>query len=170
MAHNKETKTAARKSFVYEGLPMTTCAKKHGISVGTVQNWKNKALAAGDDWDVERDAFLMSDMGIDDAAALMFRSYIRNHNATMLLLELPKKEGGIQDPMDRVKALSTLADAHSKLLASHSKHQPKLSQLATALEVITALSDYIEQHNKELLGEFTKIIEPFGAELSKRYG
>ena len=171
MAHSQKLRTALRKTYISDRVPLTTCAAKHKVSVATAQNWKNKAKQSGDDWDKERDAFDVSSMGLEDAAALMLRQHIRHHNAVMEMLDLPRgDEGAIADPMDRVKALSTAADSYAKMLSSHRKHSPSISELSTALDVVRFLTDYLEKENPDLLIEFVDVLEPFGMELSKRYG
>lgn len=166
MAHPESLRLALRTSYVYDQLPLTTCAQKHKVSKATAQNWKNKAKLAGDDWDKERDAVAVSAQGFEEATSTMFRQYIKQHQATMALLE----DDVISDPMERIKALSTLSDSYAKQLATHRKYAPEISELAVALDVIKFLSDYLEQNNRDLLGEFLAILEPFGQELGTRYG
>lgn len=170
MAHPAEKRIALRKSYVFDRLPLTTSATKHKVSVATAQNWKNKAKAMGDDWDKERDAYDASAMGMEEATSRMLRNHIKQHNATMELLELPAKDGGIVDPLERIKALATAADSYSKLLAAHRKYSPQISELATALDVMTFFSDYLENNHRDLLKDFLPALESFGRELSKRYG
>lgn len=166
MAYSKEVRQKARSAYIYERLPLTLAAKKVDVSVQTLQNWKNKAKEAGDDWDKARDAMELSAKGLEEATAKMLRNHITQHNATMEMLE----DGTIAEPIERVKALATAADSYSKLLAAHRKYSPQISELATALDVISFFSEYLEANHKGLLAGFIQVLEPFGEELSKRYG
>ena len=74
MAHNAQTRAAARAAYIYDNLPLTQVSTAHGISLATLRSWKRNAAAQGDDWDKLRALTKRVDEHDKQVSALTSRS------------------------------------------------------------------------------------------------
>ena len=147
MAHEQSTRAELRRLYVFERLSLERAAELCKVSVATARRWKASAEKAGDDWERVRAAHTM--------AVLQFK-------ATMDEL------GNVKiDAAERVALLTSLSDSYNKAISANRKLLPETSRLATALEVINRLADYLKRKRPELLGAFLEVLEDFGVELER---
>lgn len=73
-------------------------------------------------------------------------------------------------PSERAKLLASLADAFTKTVAANARIMPETSQLATALQVLDALAAFVQEKHPKHLAAFVEVLEPFGAEVEKKFG
>lgn len=165
MAYSKDSKEALRRKFVFDNLSLEIAAHQLSIPMTTASRWKRDAKKAGDDWEKVRAARLMASGNVDELARVMLAQLIHQFNATME--ELTKSEGIPAE--DKVKLLSSLSDAYNKSVAASKRIMPTTTQLATALEVVNQLTDFIKNRYPQHLASFAELLEPFGRELERKY-
>jgi len=73
-------------------------------------------------------------------------------------------------PSDRAKLLASLADAFTKTVSANARVMPETSKLATALELIEFLMAFVQEKHPKHLPAFVEVLEPFGAEVEKKFG
>lgn len=163
MAHSKTTRDALRRSYVFDRLSLDKAASVNGVSYPTARNWKNKAKAGGDDWDKIRTAHTMAGGEIEDIARQLLTDLIVQYQTTIDLIKGDSEINAIQ----RVELLTSLSDSYNKALSASKKLVPETSKLATALEVLDKLSDYIKANNPQQLIAFVEILQGFAEKLEK---
>ena len=166
MAHGQEKRTALRSGYVHDGLPLGAAAKRLGLPESTARRWKRRARKDGDDWDRARAAASLAGEGPEKMVAAILEDFIRLFQTT---LEEVKKDEKMAAG-EKAESLSRLADAFSKTIRSAAAAAPELSRLAVAMELLTALGDFVKERFPHHADAFTEILEPFGAELAKQYG
>jgi hypothetical protein len=165
MAHKPETRTAVRRSYVYERLPLETAAAKHSVPYSTTRIWKRKDKAKGDDWDKARAASRMASGGLGDITAELLEDFALLFQSTIAEI----KEGDY-DGLKKAEALSRLSDAYTKTMKAAAGGDPKIAKLAIALEVLEELAAFIKAHYPAQLETFAVILEPFGKRVSEVFG
>lgn len=168
MAHPPEMRDKLRRAYVFDGLSLEVASMQCGIAYSTAQRWKNNAADLGDDWDKQKSAQLLSGGGLEEIARAMLMGLVTQFKTTMDYLTYDEKVK--LSPEERVKLLASLSDAYNKAIASSRKILPETSQLATAIEVVDLLSFFIKEHHPQHLQAFVDILEPFGQEITKKYG
>lgn len=166
MAHRPETVAAVRSSYVFDKLPLPAAATKHKVSIGTARRWKSDAKKQGDDWDKARASVSMTASNFEEIMAAMTNDFVVLHQSLVSAITQDADMGAAA----KVGALNSLADSFSKFIAAAGKASPKLNKLSFAMEIIQALGAFITDAHPEHAPAFAEIIEPFGRELSKRYG
>lgn len=163
MAHDKDKKNQVRKSYVFDGLSLASCAMLADISYGTAQRWKNVAKDQGDDWDKVRVAYTMAGSDIEDLGRQILTDFIVQFKTTM---DKVREDEGLSSTQ-RVELLTSLSDSYNKAISANKKIMPETNKLAVALQVVEMLSKYIAEHKPELLTVFMEVLEPFGVLLDK---
>lgn len=166
MAHKPETAAAVRHSYIFEKLPLTRAAAKHGVSLATARRWKNTAGDGGDCWDRARASAAMTANNLEEIMASMVNDFVTLHQALV-------EEVTTSDELDakgKVAALNSLADSFSKFMAASGRASPKLSKLSLAMEILQSFGRFVTDNHPEHAQVFAEILEPFGRELSKTYG
>lgn len=166
MAHKPETVSAVRNSYVFERMSLPLAAVKFDVSIGTARRWKNSAKKAGDCWDAARASTSMTATNYDDVMSGMVNDFVTLHKS--LVDDIT--ESTEADAESKVNALNSLADSFSKFMASAGKASPKLNRLSFAVEIIQTMGSFITEYYPEHASAFAEILEPFGKELSRRYG
>ncbi|MBF0371742.1 MAG: DUF1804 family protein [Magnetococcales bacterium] len=164
MAHPASSKILARNLYI-RGKSWSYIATETGVSESTLQGWRKKAKAEGDDWLSERTSRHLAGSGRDALIQTILQDYLEAHAAT-----LTDVKGSDMDPAKKVDALSRLADALTKTLSSLEKSSPKLSKLAVAKEVLEKLVKYISTHHPQAAPVLLEALEPFGERLARDYG
>lgn len=166
MAYTATDKTAARARYIHDTLPLEEVAAVTGISHSTLLRWKRAAYKAGDDWDKLRAAKLMSGGHVETVQRQMLAEYVHQHK---LLLE-----SVLADPdmsaAKTIKAISSLADSFTKMVAASRNILPETNELAVALETLRLLGDYVRRAFPQHAAAFVEILEPFGEEIAQKYG
>ena len=158
MAHEQSTRTELRRLYVFERLSLEKAAELCKVSIATARRWKANAEKAGDDWERVRAAHTMAGGSLEDIARQLLTDLVLQFKATMDEL------GNVKiDAAERV----ALSDSYNKAISANRKLLPETSRLATALEVINRLADYLKLKRPDLLGGFLEVLEDFGAELER---
>jgi hypothetical protein len=141
MAHPPEKRLDLRAAYI-GGLPLEAAADKAGVPYATARNWYRAARVKSDDWDKFRAASLIvAGGGIEQAMGRIVAAGLMRCEA---LLE---RLGGIDDPLEAVKAAATLGDTVAKLRAASKGMMPEADQLAIETGTIKAFSDlFMAQH------------------------
>nr|DAM87261.1 MAG TPA: Protein of unknown function (DUF1804) [Caudoviricetes sp.] len=104
----------------------------------------------------------MAGGSLEDIARQLLTDLVLQFKATMDEL------GNVKiDAAERVALLTSLSDSYNKAISANRKLLPETSRLATALEVINRLADYLKRKRPELLGAFLEVLEDFGVELER---
>ena len=166
MAHPKETRDAVRRAYVYDRLSLEVSALKAGVSYATAARWKGQSAKDGDDWDKAQAAQLLSGGGIENIARQMLAGLVMQYQATMDAVSVDTDI----TPGAKVQMLASLADAYNKTVSASKRILPETSELATALQVVQLLADFIQQRHPKHATAFVQILEPFGEVLANNFG
>lgn len=166
MAHPQETRDKVRRAYVFDRLSLEVAAMKCGVSYGTASRWKAQSLEKGDDWDKAQAAQLMAGGCIEDIGRQMLAGLVTQYQSSMDELTRDTKI----NPVTKVQLLASLADAFNKTIAASKKILPETSELATAMDVVQKLAEFVRSHYPQHANAFTELLEPFGEELVKAYG
>lgn len=164
MAHSQQTKDNVRKLYI-EGMPLTGAAMTSGVSYDTGRDWKARAKANGDDWDIARAAYQIGEQGTDDLMRNLIDSMIRQSLITARELESAQLPASA-----KVELQASLADAMAKFSKSMSRINPKMGALSVAYDSLKVIAEYLAKHDKQALGIFQEHLEGIGAILQSRYG
>lgn len=163
MAHDKDKKNQVRKSYVFDGLSLASCAMLADVSYSTAQRWKNVAKDNDDDWDKLKAANTLAGSDLEDIGRQILTDFIVQFKSTMDMI----REDETLTASQRVELLTSLSDSYNKAIAANKKIMPETNKLAVALQVVELLSKYIAEHKPELLTAFMEVLEPFGEVLDK---
>lgn len=166
MSYTPADKGRARAAYVHEAMPLEQIVLAHGISFGTLARWKKQAKKDGDDWEKARAASFMAGEGMENVQRAMLAEYITQHKALMdnILTDANMGAG------DKVRALGSLADSFNKMVAASRRVLPETNELATALQTLTLLGDFVQTKFPRHAAVFVEILEPFGDEIVKKFG
>ncbi|WP_299440191.1 DUF1804 family protein [uncultured Rhodospira sp.] len=166
MAHDPETRQAARSAYVFQRMSLEGAADHLDIGVATVRRWRTQAAASGDDWDRARAAASLSSEGAGTIAQLVLSDFLTLYQATVADLrdnpEIPA--------MDRAEALSRLSDAFTKTMNAVAKASPDLARYAVATELLRDLAGFTREHYPEHVEAMLELLEPFATHVAKKYG
>lgn len=167
MAHPKSKRMALRSAYIFRCLTLEQAAASVGVSVTTAARWKREAKEGEerDDWDMVRAASSLAGQGMESIARQMLCDYVIQHKALMEQIGT----GTDITAGQKVDMLSSLADSFSKTIAASKRVLPETDTLATVLDVIRALSDFIMAHYATHAPVFVEILEAFQDEMVKRY-
>ena len=80
-----------------------------------------------------------------------------------------KKEDQKMAVADRIKMMTSLADAMNKMTVSAGKLAPKISELGVAQDVVRRLMEFVRENYPDHAGALLQIVEPFGENLVEAY-
>ncbi|MCG9086873.1 DUF1804 family protein [Laribacter hongkongensis] len=166
MAHGQEVRDRLRRAYAFNGLSLEVAAAQCGVSFGTARRWKSDAAEDGDDWDKLRAAHTLADGGLEDVARAVLTGLVVQYQAT---IESVQSAENIS-PADKVQMLASLADAFNKTVSASKRVLPETSQLATAMDVLQKLGEFVRERYPKHAMAFVEILEPFGEELTRHYG
>jgi len=166
MAHPQETRDKVRRAYVFDRLSLEVAAMKCGVSYGTASRWKAASADKGDDWDKAQAAQLMSGGSIEDIGRQMLAGLVTQYQASMEELNTDSK----LPPQVKVQLLASLADAFNKTISASKRILPETSELATAMEVVQKLADFVRKQYPQHGPALVEVLEAFGDELTKLYG
>lgn len=164
--HPPETRTAVRRSYVFDRLQLTQAAKLHDVSIGAARRWKKEAQLKGDDWAKARAAQSMTTTNMEATLTEMVNEFVIYHRA--LMDEIQTTEN--LDATEKVKMLTGLADSFSKCLAAAGRASPRLDRLSFALEILKELSTFTKDRFPEHADAIVTILEPFGQQVTRDHG
>lgn len=166
MAHPPETRDKLRRAYVFDRLSLEVAALKVGVAYGTASRWKTNAAAQGDDWDKAQAAQLLASGSLEELGRQMLAGLVIQYQSTMQ--ELNEKSD--INPATKVQLLASLADAFNKTIGASKRLLPETSELATAMEVVQKLAEFVRQRYPQHAATFVELLEPFGDELARAYG
>ncbi|MCB6182326.1 DUF1804 family protein [Leeia sp. TBRC 13508] len=166
MAHGKEVREAVRAYYIRDRLSLEVAAARAGVAYGTARRWKSDSEESGDDWDKLRSAQMMAGGAIEDIARQMLNGMVLQYQSTIETLNLDTSIPSAT----KVQMLSSLADAYNKTISASKKIMPETSELATAMEVVQQLAEFVRTKYPKHVQAFAEILEPFADELARSYG
>ena len=166
MAHANETRQALRRKYVYERKSMQQACAELDISHRSGQNWKAKAMREGDNWDHQRDAWLLAGEGQEFMARKILQDYLLQHEAVLKAIRDDKDLTAMQ----KVTCLTGLADAFTKTMNAVSRTTPTMNRLAIASEVVQVFARFIQENYPQHGPMLLEVLEPFTQKVSKIYG
>lgn len=166
MAHGDDIRRQVRAAFVFDQLGLEVAALKHEVPIATARRWKSDAKKAGDDWDKARGAQLIAGGGIEDVVRQTLAVIVQQVQATIEAIQANPD----MPPGEKVKALSSLADAYNKLMAVSKRLMPETDKLATAMDVTKRLLDFVRTKYPKHGTALAEVLEPFAEELARVYG
>lgn len=164
MAHDQATRDRVRRLYI-EGMPLSSAAVTCGVSYDTAGNWKKAAKVKGDDWDVARAAYKVSEQGIDDLNKQLVEDFSRQVIVTTRELEAANIPAA-----DKATMLAQLADAYAKFSRSFARINPSYSGLSVALDTLKTVVDHLRTADAAALRALQPHLDDIGATLGKRYG
>lgn len=165
MKNPQEIRRRARADYVFKRMPASMIAISLQVSEATIGRWKKTAKEAGDDWDIARSANTIAGEGLEAVVGTVIEDFMVMSQA--LLEEIKHGELSIAD---KVKHLTSLADAMNKMTISAGKLAPKISELGVAQDVMRKLVAFVRSEFPQHAAVILEIIEPFGDSLAEAYG
>lgn len=164
MAHSPELKMKLRAAYI-GGLPLEAAAEKVGVPYGTARNWYKAAIETGDDWNAfQKASLVVSGGGIEQALGRIIAAGLLRCEA------ITEKAGTIDDPIEAARAVAALGDTVAKLKAAGRDLMPQADKLATAMDVVKRLGDFVRTKHPRHGAAFAEILEPFADEIARMYG
>lgn len=164
--HGIEVRQACRRKYIFERKTMQQCCSELEISLRTGQLWKEKAKKAGDNWDHQRDAWLLAGEGQEMMARKILQDYLLQHESVLKAI----REDPDLKAMEKVNCLTRLADAFTKTMNAVSRTTPQMNRLAIASEVVQLFARYVQEHHPEHAPLLLEVLEPFTQKVAKIYG
>ncbi|WP_366557357.1 DUF1804 family protein [Pantoea rodasii] len=128
--------------------------------------WKKVSADEGDSWDTLRTANQLASGAPEDIARAILNGLMGQFQSALEKVssadDLPARE--------RVQLLSSLSDAYTKAISASKKLLPETDRVATAISIMTALSQFIQTRYPTHLPAFVEIIDAFTPELEKMQG
>lgn len=165
MAWPQDIRDKVRKGYIFDQLSLEMTALQCGVPFDTVRRWKTESAKKGDDWDKLRVAHTLAGDGLESMARTVLISLVIKCQAT---LELINQNPDIP-PKESVELLASLSDSLSKAVASSKKILPETDRLATALEVVQKMGDFISKKNPALYVPFVEVLEQFASVLEDEF-
>lgn len=165
MAYDNATKAKVRAAYI-KGMPLDAASSSAGVPYNTARNWKRKAEAEGDDWDVARRANQLSSGSVVDVMQQVMDSLAQQFAATLTALE----DKADMPPLDKANILLKLSDAFVKTMAAAARGNPKLDRLAVAMEVVQLMAAFVGEHYPDIRKRFIDVAQAFGPEVVRHFG
>lgn len=166
MAHDPEKHRKARMLYI-QRRSLQDIAEHCGVCHGTIKRWRMLAKDNGDDWDTARAAYQLSDNSQREFFNQVLQDYSILHSSVAKELRDPECQ---ISATDRASSLIRLADALSKTQSMVRTLYPAADKLAITGEVLTLLMEYLREQAPDLASGLLNHLEPFGIELSRKYG
>ncbi len=164
MAHSSVSKDKLKRLYV-QGLTLAEAARSVGMGYNSARGIKSRAKASGDDWDIAHAARIHSSAGTDNQISILLTEFYSQFQATINALKEDKRI----KPLERATALASLMDSFSKITKAARMSDPKAAQYAIALDVTTALGEFIKNRYPDIAKTFFDAINEFGPELTRLF-
>lgn len=166
MAFPQETRDKLRRAYIFSQMSLEVAAAQAGVSFVTARRWKKEAQDKNDDWDKMRAAHMLAGGGVEDAGrAVLMSLVVQCQTVTEQINTNPDITPGA-----RVDMLASLADAFNKAVSASKKILPETDKLATAIDVIQRLGQFISDKYPQHNVVFVEILESFAGVLEREYG
>ncbi len=166
MAYPQEKRDGLRRAYIFGQMSLEIASAQAGVAFVTARRWKKEAQDNGDDWDKLRAAHVIAGGSLEELGRAVLTSLVTQYQSTLEALTIDTQLSA----QKRVELLASLADAFNKATAASKKILPETDELATAVDVIKRLSEFITEKYPQHRGAFLEVLEPFGEELNKQYG
>jgi hypothetical protein len=166
MAHDEQTRRAARQRYVHERQTLPLIALALTVPERTIRRWKAEAGERGDNWDAARASSTIAGEGLEAVVASVIQDYVALHQAT--IEDLKTAEG--LAPIEKAKILAALADSFNKTVSAAGRVSPKISELGVAMDVLRRLADFVSRNHPDVAPALLEVLEPFGEQLGGVYG
>lgn len=160
-----EIKRKIRSDYVHRRMPATTIAALQKISPSTIGRMKKAAKKKGDDWDAARSASIIAGQGMDTVVSTIVEDFLLQAQA----LQETIKDDELS-PEAKVKCLIGLADAMIKMTSAAKRLAPKISELGVAQDVLKQMLEFVREEYPHHADAILEIVEPFGDQLTTRFG
>lgn len=166
MAHDADKHQLARSLYL-QRRSMPDIAEQCAVSLGTIKRWRMLAKDAGDNWDTARAAYQLSNQSQREFFNQALMDYASLHASVMQALRDSKEQ---IDPISKAKTLTQLMDSFSKAQGMIRGLYTEADHLAVANDVLSLLMEYLRNQAPDLAGSLLNHLEPFGIELSRKFG
>lgn len=164
MAHSPEKKIKLRAAYI-GGLPLEAAADKVGVPLPTARRWFADARRDGDDWDkFQRASLIVAGGGVEQALGRIIAAGLLRCEA------ITEQAATIEDPVEAAKTVAALGDTVAKLKAAGRGMMTEADRLATAMDVVKRLGEFVRTKHPRHAAAFAEILEPFADEIAKTYG
>ncbi len=165
MAHPKEVRDKVRRDYVSGRQTLEVAALLNKIPLPTARMWKKTAKEQGDDWDKVRSANLLAGGGLESIGHMILAGFLVQYQSTFDSLQNDEKI----TPMDRTRALASLADSYAKMVNTNKKILPETQAAAVALQVVQLLLKHIADQYSDKLADFALILQTFESVVEREF-
>ncbi len=165
MAHPQEKRDLLRRKYVFDNQPLELAATFVGIPLATARSWKYAAKEQGDDWDKVRSANLLAGGGLESIGHMILAGFLVQYQSTFDSLQNDEKI----TPMDRTRALASLADSYAKMFNTNKKILHETQAAAVALQVVQLLLKHIADQYSDKLADFALILQTFESVVEREF-
>lgn len=165
MAYDQTTRGKVRTKFL-QGMALDAAAQLCKVPYNTARNWKRQAKAAGDDWDLARNARRMSKGGMEEMANDVLGGLAEQFLAT---IEAIKADPNMAATV-RADILVKLMDGFNKAIGAASRAMPNGNRLAVAMDVLKFMTMFIGKKAPKLQKQFIELAEAAGPEFVAEFG
>lgn len=165
MAHPQEKRDLLRRKYVFDNQPLELAATFVGIPLATARSWKYAAKEQGDDWDKVRSANLLAGGGLESIGHMILAGFLVQYQSTFDSLQNDETV----KPMDRTRALASLADSYAKMVNTNKKVLPETQAAAVALQVVQLLLKHIADQYPDKLADFALILQTFESVVEREF-
>ncbi|MBC7857999.1 MAG: DUF1804 family protein [Burkholderiaceae bacterium] len=163
MAKSADVRALVRKHYIFDRLSLEQAANAVDVAYTTAKRWKDKAAAGGDDWDKVRSAATLSGGDVEQLSRQILTEMLVQFNAVLDMI----KEDREMPASKRVELMSSLMDNIHKSMSAMKKFLPEANSLATGMQVIRGLAEFVQDRYPQHGSILIEILEPFGDVLPK---
>jgi transposase-like protein len=147
---SQEDKDTARRLYIEERLGSAEVARRVGCSQPAIQAWKERARAAGDNWDTARANLYRSQEELRARLTSTAEKFSREADALLDKFDTagPEELAVLEKKSDM---LIGLADGNLKMAAMISRLSKPTDTYEVVREAMRAITDYARQHYPALL-------------------
>jgi hypothetical protein len=135
-----------------------------GIPVSTICRWRASAKKQGDDWDKARYQTCLSSEHIEGLNRQILGRYL-----DMLTNTVEAIHSADLDPLDKTKALTSLADSYNKMVGAMKRINPEVAVAEVAVNVITIVHEALKAQSESAAAALTECIDEITARIQERY-
>jgi len=164
MAWSKQQRLEVRNLYVNDGLQPQDISRETGIPVSTICRWRSQAKKRGDDWDKARYQTCLSSEHIEDLNRQILGRYL-----DMLTNTVNSVHAADLDPLEKTKALTSLADSYNKMVGAMKRINPEVAVAEVAVNVITIVHEALKARSESAAAVLADCIDEITARIQERY-
>jgi transposase-like protein len=166
MSYKAEIRQEARSLYAQGDMSVEAIATHMKVPKQSIVRWKREDAMKGNSWDRDRAAVMFGRDNAENTAQVLFSEFMKFHSRTLGEINANSK----LSLKERVETISKLTDAYLKQLKACALAAPPLNKLAIASEVVKRLAVFVSEKHPDAAPTLLAVLEPFGAELAKKYG